>query len=117
MSQKDFEQANIDFTREIGEIEKQLRQTASAQADTDSFVRFAELQLLDIGGVWKMALAEQRRRVRQLLFDGGLRYSEKSGMSNTHNQNLYGVLETIAGGSITLATPEGVEPPTLSSED
>ena len=57
---------NIDFTRDMGEIEKQLCQAAAAQGDTG--------------------------------FDHPFR-------------------GPIAGGNITLATPEGIEPPTLSSED
>ena len=46
----------------------------------EAFIRFAELALLDIAGTWQMASPENRQRVQNLLFEGGLHYSKESGI-------------------------------------
>jgi len=60
VEQADYEQANVEFAREIAGIERELREIDSAQATTDAFLRFAGLQLLDLEGAWQMATPEQR---------------------------------------------------------
>ncbi len=40
----------------------------------EAFLRFAELSLVDIAGTWKMATPENRQKVQNLLFEGGLHY-------------------------------------------
>ncbi len=54
----------------------------SACATSESFVRFAELQLTGMAHVWRFANHDQRERVENLLFDDGLKYSPKTGFSN-----------------------------------
>jgi site-specific DNA recombinase len=72
VEQADYEQGNAEFTREIAETERALRETDAAQANSDAFLRFAELQLLDVEGAWLIATPEERERVRNLLFQDGL---------------------------------------------
>ena len=52
LSLEDFEQAKADISVETYEIEEQLRAVTPDRATAVSFVRFAELQLVDIANVW-----------------------------------------------------------------
>ena len=55
VEQADYEQANVEFTREVAGVGRELREIEPAQATTDAFLRFAGKQLLDVEGVWQMA--------------------------------------------------------------
>ena len=59
LSREEFEQANVDFAAEIYVIEEQQRAVASRRDTADSFVRFAELQLMDIANAWRIAGPDQ----------------------------------------------------------
>jgi hypothetical protein len=78
--------------------------------NADSFVRFAELQLLDIANVWKIAGPESRQRVQNLLFQDGLHYSPESGILNRSKSCLFSVLEATKDEKGLLASPTGFEP-------
>jgi len=113
IEQSDYEQANAEFTREIADIERELRAVDSAQANSDAFLRFAELQLLDVEGAWLMATPEERVRVRNLLFQDGLTYLPDSGISNTSNSCLYTLLEAMTAENEGMVRPERFELPTF----
>ena len=63
--------------------EEQLRAVTSRRDSVDSFVRFAELKLVDIANGWRIAEPEQRERVQNLLFDCGLDYSPAARLEST----------------------------------
>jgi hypothetical protein len=111
LSREEFEQANADLASEIYVIEEQLRTVASRRDTADSFVRFAELQLMDIANAWRIAGPEQRQRVQNLLFEDGLDYSPTMGILNRSNSSLFSVLEPMNSESGLLVGPEGFEPP------
>jgi site-specific DNA recombinase len=112
LSREEFEQANVDFAAEIYAIEEQLQAVASRRDTADSFVRFAELQMMDIANAWRIAKPEQRHRVQNLLFEGGLDYSPNLGILNRSNSSLFSVLEAMNSENGLLVGPEGFEPPT-----
>ena len=112
VEQADYEQGNAEFTREVAETERALRELDSAQANMDAFLRFAELQLLDVGGAWLIASPEERLRVRNLLFQDGLTYMPDSGISNTPNSCLYTLLEAMTAENVRMVRPERFELPT-----
>src|SRR5579863_2064300 len=109
--QADYEVANAEFSREIADLERQLRETEAAQADADCFIHFADPLLRDIEGAWRMATPEQRVSVRNLLFQEGLTYKPDSGISNTSNPSLYNVLMVIAGQQGEIGCPPGIRTP------
>jgi hypothetical protein len=111
LSREEFEQANADFAAEIYVIEEQLRAIDSRRDTANSFVRFAELQLMDIANAWRIAGPEQRQRVQNLLFEGGLDYSPNVGILNRSNSSLFSVLEAVNSENGLLVGPEGFEPP------
>jgi hypothetical protein len=111
ISREEFEQANADFAADIFAIEEQLLAVASRRDIADSFVRFAELQLMDIANAWRIAGPEQRQRVQNLLFEGGLDYSPNVGILNRSNSSLFSVLEAMNSQNGLLVGPEGFEPP------
>jgi hypothetical protein len=92
-------------------IEEQLRAVALGRDTADSFVRFGELQLVDIANAWRIAEPEQRQRVQNLLFESGLDYSPSLGILNRSNSSLFSVLEAMNSQSGLLVGPEGFEPP------
>jgi hypothetical protein len=53
---------------------------------------------------------QQRHRVQNLLFEGGLSYSEKSGILNRSKTSLFSVLELVRDSEVSLASPTGFEP-------
>lgn len=50
--QDDYQPAGADYTRQIPELERQLRDVSSITASADALTRFAELQLADPAGLW-----------------------------------------------------------------
>ena len=76
----------------------------------EAFLRFAELSLVDIAGTWKMATPENRQKVQNLLFEGGLHYSHEEGILNRANTSLFSMLESIKSENQLLASPTGFEP-------
>jgi hypothetical protein len=85
VSQHDYEQANVEFTREMSNIERQLSEPSTTRRSADAFVRFCELAIADIPAVMEQAHADQRRRVRQLLFSDGILLNSERELSNPGN--------------------------------
>jgi site-specific DNA recombinase len=110
VSQVDYEQANAAFSAEIASTTEQLQASTVDGATMEAFIQFAELSLLDIAGTWQMASPENRQRVQNLLFEGGLHYSSESGILNRSNTSLFSVLESIKSEDDLLASPTGFEP-------
>ena len=113
VEQSDYEEANVEFTREIAGVERELREVDSAQANTDAFLRFADLLTLDVEGAWLIGTPEQRVRVRNLLFQDGLSYLPDSGISNTSNSCLYTLLGAMTAEKEGMVRPERFELPTF----
>ncbi len=108
----DFEEAKAELAVDTYEIEEQLREVATRQMTADSFVRFAELQLVDMANLWSMAEPEQKVRVQNLLFDDGLSYSPDAGILNRSKSSLFSVLEMMNAEKSWLVGPPGLEPGT-----
>jgi hypothetical protein len=66
---------------------------------------------MDIANAWRIAKPEQRHRVQNLLFEGGLDYSPNLGILNRSNSSLFSVLEAMNSENGLLVGPEGFEPP------
>jgi site-specific DNA recombinase len=110
LPREEFEQANAEFARNLYEIEEQLRIVALSRSTSDSFIRFAELQFMDIGNAWRIAGPEQRQRVQNLLFEGGLDYSPGAGILNRSNCSLFCSIEAISAQKSSVVGPPGLEP-------
>lgn len=95
ISREEFEESNAGFRNRIYQIEDDIRSFASTSETASSFVRFAELQLTDLAHIWRIASPEQRERVQNLLFEGGLDYSPKTGFLNRTKSSLFSALETV----------------------
>ena len=110
IQQRDYEEANREYTLDIEMIEDQLSLAHSNVTTLDAFVRFAELMLTNIAGAWQKASAEQRQRVQNLLFTNGISYSMEKGFLNRANPSLFNMLEEISTEKGMLASPTGFEP-------
>jgi site-specific DNA recombinase len=109
---QELEEQKARLTVEMYETEEKMRVVADAQASSDSFLRFAQLQLMDMRTVWEMAGPEERQRVQNLLFDGALSYDPNAGILNRSKSSLFSVLETIRPQNGKLVGPPGLEPGT-----
>ena len=110
IAEDDYQQMNADYGRQIGNLERQLRELSSIGASTDAFVRFAEMHLSDMAALWQKANDDQRRRVQTTLFREGLRYFSETRSLNPDNNVLFSVLEKINPENLRLASPTGFEP-------
>jgi len=106
----DYAEANEEFEREIAGSEKELLAITPRQETQDAFIRFAKIHLMDVAGAWQLATPEQRGRVQNLLFDGGLAYSSDHGILNHSKSCLFSSLEVINRPEVLLASPTGFEP-------
>ena len=106
----DYKMGNAEYAAEIARLEQELQDTRSDRATLDAFIRFSELLLLDIARAWEIADPDQRQRVQNLLFEGGLHYSPELGILNRSKSSLFSMLEGIKDESILLASPTGFEP-------
>ena len=90
-------------------LERQLRETTLASGAT-GFLRFCDVYLADIAGLWQRAQDDQRRRVQTLLFNNGLLYSGKAKKFEPAESTLFNVLERMNPANLRLASPTGFEP-------
>ena len=110
VSLADYAQATEEFDREIIGLEGQLEAASAIRLTLDAFLRFAKVMLLDIAGVWKQAAGDQKVRVQNLLFQGGLRFSQELRDFKHLNPCLFSTIEVITGKDWWLASPTGFEP-------
>ena len=110
VSEDDYREATADYSRQITDLERQLRELTEISASTEAFVSFAELQLSDLAGLWQAANDDQRRRVQTIRFREGLAYSPKTRSLNPDNSTLFSVLQELNPENLRLASPTGFEP-------
>ncbi len=109
---QELEEQKATLAVEVYETEEKMRAIADARASADSFLRFAQLQMVDVRAVWEMAGPDERQRVQNLLFDGALSYDPSAGILNRSKSSLFSVLETIKTENGRLVGPPGLEPGT-----
>ena len=110
ISSADYQEENAKLVEEIAIVEQQLEGVSSNKASLDSFVRFAELMLANVATAWEKAKPEQRMRVQNLLFPGGIRYSGAGNFLNPSSSSLFNMLEEMSSEEGMLASPTGFEP-------
>lgn len=106
--QSDDEEGNTEFSREIREIERQLRTFDAATADRNGFLRFCELAIADIPSVWRVANEDQRRRVLNLLLPNGILVGADRKISNPQKCSLFNMLAGMMSkkpGFLRMAAP------------
>lgn len=95
LTETDYQQHAPRYDAEISRLETDLRALDDSKANLESFVRFAELALLNMPQVWDAASPEQKVRVRNLLFEDGLLCSPETQLSNSGKPNLFNVLTDV----------------------
>ena len=105
ISDETYSEAEQEYSAEIVAIEKELLAFESRKAAQSAFLQLiAKIELVDMAEVWQLATPEQRHRVQNFLFEGGLFYSEKNGILNRSNSSLFSTLEQISGAKVSLAS-------------
>jgi len=110
ISPERFKEEDEESCASISVIEEEIRTVNAARGTMDAFVRFAELQVMDIAAAWQIAGPEQRQRVQNLLFQDGLNYVPGAGILNRSNSSLFSILESTLSKDGMLASPTGFEP-------
>ena len=97
ITQTDYAQANAEFDSEIAALEEQLRATTFGRVALKAFLGFANAMLIDLAAAWQRAQGEQRVRVQNLLFQNGLRFSQKSKKFEHLKPCLFSTMEEMTG--------------------
>lgn len=108
VNQADYAQANADFDDDIDGITRELHAVRSQRGTLDAFLRFAKLMLVDVAAAWQRADAEQRLRVQNFLFQGGVAYHRNQKFLNTANPSLFQQLSGLAQGERVVGVPDGI---------
>ncbi len=108
VTQVDYAQANADFDDDIDGITQELHAARSQRGTLDAFLRFAKLMLVDVAAAWQRADAEQRLRVQNFLFQGGIAYHQNQKFLNTTNPTLFQQLRGLAHCERMVGVPDGI---------
>ena len=108
MNQADYAEANAEFDDEIEGITQELHAVRGQRGTIDAFLRFAKLMLVDIAAAWQRADVEQRIRVQNFLFQGGIAYHENEKFLNTANPTLFQQLKGLAHCERMVGVPDGI---------
>jgi sigma-54 interacting transcriptional regulator/recombinase/recombinase-like zinc beta ribbon protein len=68
----DYQEATADCSRQITDLERQLRDLTEIRASTEAFVSFAELQLSDLADLWQAANDDHCRPVQTIFLHEGV---------------------------------------------
>lgn len=108
-----FERMNAKFGEDIAAIESQIAEADVEKATFQEFLEFSKSMLVDIPMAWAHADLDQKQRVQNVLFPGGLKYHPEKGILNSDNDCLFNQLESFLGGKMSMVRPERFELPTL----
>ena len=108
VNQADYAQANADFDDDIDAITQEMCAVRSQRGTLDAFLLFAKLMLVDVAAAWQRADAEQRLRVQQFLFQGGVAYHRNQKFLNTTNPSLFQQLRGLAQCERMVGVPDGI---------
>jgi len=110
-----FEQLNLKFEDDIASLETQIAETEMERATFEQLWEFSKSLLVDIAAAWEKADVEQKQRVQNVLFPGGLKYHPEKGILTSDNDCLFNELEGFVSGKMYLVRPERFELPTYCS--
>jgi hypothetical protein len=108
VSQADYAQANADFDNEIAGITEELHASRSHRGSLDAFLRFSKLMLVDVAAAWQRADLEQKLRVQNFLFRGGIAYHQNQKFLNTANPTLFQQLRSLTCPERSVGVPDGI---------
>jgi outer membrane PBP1 activator LpoA protein len=108
VNQADYARANAYFDDDIDSITEQLQALRSPGGTLDAFIRFTSLMLVDVADAWQRANVEQRLRVQNFLFQGGIAYHQNQKFLNTAKPTLFQQLRGLAHPERTVGVPDGI---------
>jgi hypothetical protein len=91
-------------------LKDRVAQFSLAKATFEQVVEFSKSLLVDISAAWEIADLDQKQRVQNALFLGGLKYHPKNGILNPDNASLFCQLDNFLGGKMDLVALPGIEP-------
>jgi hypothetical protein len=71
----------------------------------EELLAFSKHVLTDIPVAWAAASVDQKQRVQNALFPGGLKYHPEKEILNEGNASLYAQLESFLGGKVGMVRP------------
>ena len=106
-----FERMSRKFEDDMAAIEAQIAEADMLKVTFEQLLEFSKSMLVDIATAWKRADLDQKQRVQNVLFPGGLKYHPEKGILNSDNDCLFSQLEAFVGGKMCLVRPERFELP------
>jgi hypothetical protein len=73
-----------------------------------AFLVFGDVMLMDIAGAWQQSAADQKLRVQNLLFQGGLHYSQENRDFRHPKPCLFNVMHEMTGNNWWFGVPDGI---------
>jgi site-specific DNA recombinase len=113
LSDEVYQRTAPGYEAKVTDLETELRTSEDSAADLEAFVRFGELLLLNMPALWQHADAEEKPRVRTLLFSDTLSCSKAGTISNSDKPTLFKVLEEMGSQNERMVRPERFELPTF----
>ncbi len=104
-----FESMNRKFEDEISTLEAHIAEADMVKATFAQLWEFSKSLLVDIGAAWEKANIDQKQRVQNILFSGGLKYHPENGILNPDNECLFNQLENFLGGNMCVVRPTRFE--------
>ena len=107
-----FDRSIRRLDEQIAAYEGQIADAKMEQATFDQLLEFSKSMLVNIHTAWEHANLNQKQKVQNLLFPGGLIHEPEKGILNPHNDSLFMHLENFLGRKMHLVRPERFELPT-----
>jgi DNA invertase Pin-like site-specific DNA recombinase/ssDNA-binding Zn-finger/Zn-ribbon topoisomerase 1 len=106
-----YQRMAAEYDHRIAALTVQLQALDQNAASLDGFIKFAELALLDLPRIWEGATAEERVRVRKLVFGDTLACSPELQFSNPDKSTLFNVLKEFRVENHIYGCPPGTRTP------
>ena len=83
-----------------------------SQDSDDGILNTAFYLMQNASRLWQLSTCEQRLRLQDALFPGGLEYTRKDGFRTSPKSKAFNIFELLNAPDSNVVAAEGLEPPT-----
>jgi site-specific DNA recombinase len=107
-----FEGLRQDIEDKIADIQVQLYHTQETKATFEELMEFSRSMSVNLANAWQVADINQKQRVQNTLFPGGLKLSKEKQILNPDNDCVFCQLQNFLRGNFYMVDAVGIEPTT-----